>query len=186
MSKAKVIKEAFRDAVLEFGFTGSGDTYRKALEEVIWTITLVKERGTRYGIGSGVWIKHLPGNEELLEEIELTEETLDYSFSHVRLVLRDTSKTRGKYSLEKILDSNTELDKDMLRDRIRHEIEQFVKLTLEKKLSTVVDCCKNVNELSIARMGALNMRDYCASLKQGIDTRIKPVRKQSKATQKKK
>jgi hypothetical protein len=184
MSKAKVIKEAFRDAVVEFGFTGSGDTYRKALEEVIWTITLVKERGTRYSIGSGVWIKYLPGNEELLEEYELTEETFRFSFSHVRL--KDTSKTRGKYSLEKILDSNTELDKDTLRDRIRHEIEQLVKLTLEKHLSTAVDCCKNVKALCVSGDGCFNMRDYCASLKQGIDTRVKPVRKQSKATKKKK
>jgi hypothetical protein len=179
MSKAKVIKEAFRYAAIEFGFSGNGDAFHKVLEEVVWTMAIIKDRGKRYGIGSGAWVRSLPGNEELLQEYEQKESSIDFSMCHVRLSLNDLSKTRGKYALETMLDSATKLDNDTIRERIRYEIERFLMPAFEK-LSTASDCCKNVKSLSFTGDGCWNMRDYCENLKKGVDTRIKTRGKSSK------
>lgn len=185
MSKAMVIKESLRQAAIEFGFSGNGEAFHKILTEVVWTIALVKERGTRYGIASGVWIRHLPGNVELLEEYGQNENTIDYSNCHVLIDIDDLSKTRGKYALKTMLDSKTKLDNDTIRERIKYEIERFLMPAFEK-LSTAADCCKNVKTLSYVGDGCWNMRDYCASLKKGTDTRVKPVVKARPKSSKKK
>ena len=142
MSKAKTIKDAFRSAALEFGFEGADGVYRKTLDEVIWVIELVKERGTLYGIACGSWIRYLPKNDPFLKEINALESSPGFSMCHVRPDLERLSRTRGKYRLKELLDSKSEIDDEERIERIKLELERFLMPALAQ-LANASDCCRN-------------------------------------------
>lgn len=170
-SKAKVIKMAVDQALKANGFLGLNGSYLKRLDEVVWVVSLVKERGKLWGLGCGVWVLNLPTNESWLASNGRTEDSICHANTHVRISLNDFSTSEGSLALDCLFDTGSDISDEVRVDRIRYEIDTFL-IPVFSQLSTAVDCCKNVARLSYARSPAHGLYYYCEALKEGRDIRL--------------